>query len=154
MPTAASSSPTIPNTASSHAESRWAQRLSAALLAVFGLLGLLLAAVGIYGVVSYSVSRRVREIGVRMAMGATAGDVYLMILREGLGPVVAGVIAGLLIALGASRWVTGMLFAMGPRDALTFVLVPSILVLVAVLACWLPARRATRIDPCAALREE
>ena len=135
-------------------ESLWVHRLSAWLLAVFGILALLLAAVGIYGVVSYSVNRRVREIGVRMAMGATVGDVRLMILREGLGPVVLGVAAGVLIAMGASRWVAGMLLATGARDALTFVLVPAALTLVAVLACWMPARRATRIGPSAALRDE
>lgn len=87
-------------------------------------------------------------------MGATVGDVRLMILREGLGPVVLGVAAGVLIAMGASRWVAGMLLATGARDALTFVLVPAALTLVAVLACWMPARRATRIGPSAALRDE
>jgi predicted permease len=135
-------------------ESLWAQRLSAALLGVFGGLALALAAVGIYGVVSYSVNRRVREIGVRMALGATPADIQAMILREGVRLVAIGVLAGVVIALSGSRAVAGMLFATSPRDAATFVLVPSILALVAVLACWLPAMRATRVDPAVALREE
>jgi predicted permease len=122
-------------------ESLWAQRLSAGLLGVFGALALVLAAVGIYGVVSYSVNRRVREIGVRMALGATPAEVQRLILTEGIRLVAMGVVAG-------------MLFATSPRDAATFVLVPSILTLVAILACWLPALRATRIDPAVALRQE
>jgi predicted permease len=135
-------------------ESLWAQRLSAALLGVFGGLALVLAAVGIYGVVSYSVNRRVREIGVRMALGATPAEVQTMILTEGIRLVAIGVAAGLVIALIGSRAVEGMLFATSPRDAATFVLVPSILSLVAILACWFPAMRATRIDPAVALRDE
>ena len=135
-------------------ESLWAQRLSASLLGVFGALALVLAAVGIYGVVSYSVTRRVREIGVRMALGATPAGVQIMILTEGIRLVTMGVAAGLVMALAGSRAVEGMLFATSPRDAATFVLVPSILALVAVLACWFPALRATRIDPAVALRDE
>jgi len=135
-------------------ESLWAQRLSAGLLGVFGGLALALAAIGIYGVVSYSVNRRVREIGVRMALGATPAEVQTMILTEGIRLVAIGVVAGLAMALIGSRAVAGMLFATSPRDAATFVLVPSILTLVATLACWLPALRATRIDPAVALRNE
>jgi len=135
-------------------ESLWAQRLSAGLLGVFGGLALVLAAVGVYGVVWYSVNRRVREIGVRMALGATPADIQTMILREGVRLVGMGVLAGMVIALSGSRAVEGMLFATSPRDAATFVLVPAMLTLVAVLACWLPAVRATRIEPAAALREE
>jgi ABC-type antimicrobial peptide transport system permease subunit len=117
-------------------------------------LALLLAAIGIYGVVSYSVNRRVREIGVRMALGATPAGVQIMILTEGIRLVAMGVAAGLVMALIGSRAVEGMLFATSPRDAATFVLVPSILALVAVLACWFPAVRATHIDPAVALRDE
>ena len=134
--------------------SLWAPRLSAGLLTIFGILGLVLATLGVYGVVSYSVNQRIREIGVRMALGATAGDVQVLILRQGLAVVTVGVVAGLLIALGASRAVQSLLFVTSARDALTFVLVPSILVLAAILACWLPAHRATRIDPAIALRDE
>ncbi len=124
------------------------------MLTVFGILGLVLAIVGVYGVVSYSVNQRQRELGVRMALGATAADVQVLILRQGLAVVTVGVVAGLLLALGASRGVQKLLFVTSPRDAMTFVLVPSILILAAILACWLPARRATRIDPARALRDE
>jgi len=134
--------------------SLWAPRLSAGLLTVFGILGLLLAILGVYGVVSYSVNQRVREIGVRLALGATGPDIQVLILRQGMAVVTVGVVAGLLIALGASRAVQSLLFVTSARDAFTFVLVPSILTLAAILACWLPARRATRIDPAVALREE
>jgi predicted permease len=135
-------------------ESLWAQRLSAGMLAIFGLLALLLATIGIYGVVSCVVAQRVREFGIRMALGATAADVQLMLLREGIRLVAGGVLAGMVLSLLGSRAVEGMLFVVSSRDAVTFVLVPSILTLVAILACWIPARRATRIDPMVALRDE
>jgi predicted permease len=135
-------------------DSLWAQRASATLLAIFGLLALLLSAIGLYGVISYSVNQRVREIGLRMALGATTIQVEWMILTEGIQMVTIGVLSGLAIALGASRLVSGMLIVVSPRDVLTFVLVPAILMLVAVLACWVPAHRATRIDPVTALRDE
>jgi predicted permease len=135
-------------------QSLWAQRLSASLLAAFGLLALLLATIGIYGVVSYVVAHRVREFGIRMALGATPADVQLMLLREGVRLVAGGVLVGMVLALVGSRAVESMLFVVGSRDAVTFVLVPSILTLVAILACWIPARRATPIDPMVALRDE
>jgi ABC-type antimicrobial peptide transport system permease subunit len=135
-------------------EALWTQRLSADLLAVFGTLALVLAAIGIYGVVSYSVSQRTREIGVRMALGATPGELQALVLGEGVRMVAIGVCAGLVLALAASRAVESMLFATGARDAFTFVTVPAILALVAAVACWIPARPATRIDPARALREE
>jgi predicted permease len=135
-------------------ESLWSQRLSAGLLAVFGFLALLLATIGIYGVVSYLVANRVREFGIRMALGATAADVQLMLLREGIRLVAGGVLVGMVVALIGSQAVKDMLFVVSSRDAVTFILVPSILTLVAILACWIPARRATRIDPMVALRDE
>ena len=135
-------------------QSLWAQRLSAGLLAIFGLLALLLAAVGIYGVISYSVSQRVREFGVRMALGATAGDVRGMILREGTRLVAIGVVTGILIALAAARAVQSMLFVVSAWDVTTFVMVPAILTLVGIAACWLPAMRVTAIEPAVALRDE
>src|SRR6185369_3351698 len=107
---------------------------------------LLLATIGIFGVISYSVTVRVREIGVRMALGATAGDVQIMILQEGVRLVAIGVVVGLVISMSLSSMVQSMLFVISARDAATFILVPSILTLVAILACWLPARRATRIE--------
>ena len=135
-------------------DSLWAPRLSAGLLSVFGLLGLALATLGVYGVVSYSVNQRMREIGVRMALGASGNDVQVLILRQGFAVVTVGVVAGLLTALGVSRAVQSLLFVTSARDGLTFVIVPSILILAAIIACWLPARRATRIDPAIALRDE
>jgi len=135
-------------------ESLWAQRLSAGLLGVFGLLALLLATIGIYAVVSYSVNQRVREIGVRMALGATSGSVQRMVLREGLRVVAVGLAAGTLVALAVSRAVESMLFTIGGRDPVTFVLVPAVLALVALLACWIPARRTARFDPARSLRQE
>ncbi len=135
-------------------ESLWALRLAAGLLAVFGSLALLLSTIGIYGVISYSVTQRKREIGVRMALGATRGNVQMMLLSEGVKLVAIGVLLGMSIALAASRMVAGMLLVIGPRDAVTFVLVPAILTLVAIVACWVPAYRATAIDPAIALRDE
>jgi predicted permease len=135
-------------------QSLWAERLSAGLLTVFGMLALLLATIGIYGVVSYLVARRVREFGIRMALGATPSGVEFMLLREGLWLVAGGVLAGVVLSLIGARAVESMLFLVGSRDALTFVLMPSVPTLVAMLACWIPARRATRTDPMVALREE
>jgi len=135
-------------------DSLWAQRLSAGLLTVFGGLALLLATIGIYGVVSYSVRQRAREIGVRMALGATVANVQAMVVLEGFRLVAVGVVVGTLISLAAARALKSMLLVISPRDGVTFVLVPGMLVLVALVACWVPAMRATRIDPSTALREE
>ena len=135
-------------------ESLWPQRLSAGLLAVFGGLALLLSTIGIYGVIAYSVSQRKREMGVRMALGATPGNVRRMVVGDGMRLVAIGIACGIAIALGASRTVESMLFAIGPRDTLTFVMVPTLLSVVALIACWVPAVRATRIDPAVVLRDE
>jgi predicted permease len=135
-------------------EALWAPRLAAWLLAVFGGLALLLSMVGIYGVTSYSVSQRAREIGVRAALGATPGQVQLLVLREGFRLAAAGSTAGLAIALLATSSVRKLLFGVSPWDPLTFIAAPLFLLLVAMAACWLPALRATRIDPANALRDE
>ena len=132
----------------------WAQRLSAGLLASFGILALLLASMGIYGVVSYSVSQRAREIGVRIALGATVGQVRWMLLRQAFRMVGAGLLVGLAAAAAASRAIQSMLFQASPWDAATFTMVPLLLLLVAFAACWIPAMRVTRIDPASALRDE
>jgi predicted permease len=132
----------------------WAPRLTAWLLGAFGLLALLLSTTGIYGVISYSVSQRTREIGVRMALGATPSDVQLWVISRGLRLVAAGVIAGMGIAVVASRGIQSLLLATSARDAITFVMAPAFLTLVGLFACWLPALRATRIDPSASLRDE
>jgi predicted permease len=132
----------------------WAQSLSATLLSVFGGLALLLATIGIYGVISYSVTMRFRELGVRMALGATPGDVQSMILREGMRLVLLGICAGAIAALAFSRWLESMLLMVSARDGGTFLVVPVILAAAGVFACWIPARRATRIDPATALRND
>ena len=129
-------------------------RLTTSLLAFFGLLALLLAAVGVYGVVSYSVAGRTREMGVRRALGAGIGSVRSLVVREGLRPVLFGVAVGLLGAWGATRWVESLLFGVEPTDPLTFVLISAVFVGVGLLASWVPAVRATRVAPTVALRQE
>jgi putative ABC transport system permease protein len=124
------------------------------LLSIFGGLALLLASVGIYGVISYAVSQRTREIGVRMALGARPADVLRMVLTEGLNLVAAGVVLGVAAALMLTRLLEGLVYGVTVRDPLIFVLVNLLMVAVALLACYLPARRATRVDPLLALRCE
>ena len=135
-------------------ESLWAQRLSALLLSIFGLLALLLAGIGIFGVVSYSVTQRRREFGVRMALGATAQEVQRMVIGETLAMVTAGVLAGLAMSLLGSYLAGSMLLVTGAGDSIPFFLVPVVLTLVAVAASWIPSYRATQIDPSMALRDE
>ena len=130
------------------------QRLAAQLLAGFAAAALLLAALGIYGVVSYAVSRREREIGVRMALGAQARDVLRMILREGLRLSLLGVVCGIVAALGLARLLAGFLYGVSATDPITYAAVAVSLALVAALASLLPARRATRVDPVVSLRAE
>jgi predicted permease len=124
------------------------------LLSIFGGLALVLASVGIYGVISFAVSQRTREIGVRMALGAKPADVLGMILKEGLKLVVLGVVLGVTAALTLTRLLEGMVYGVRVRDPLIFVMVNLLMVAVALLACYLPARRATRVDPLVALRYE
>jgi predicted permease len=131
-----------------------APRMGAALLSIFGALALLLAGVGLYGVIAYSVSQRVQEIGIRMALGARPGDVLLQVLREGMGLVGWGISAGLLAAVTAARLLTGLLFGITATDVPTYAAVIAILAAVSLGACFLPARRATRVDPGLALRAE
>lgn len=129
-------------------------RVTTNLLGVFGLIALVLAAVGIYGVISYSVAGRTREIGVRVALGAERGEITRLILGEGIRPVAAGVAIGLALAWFATRLVEAMLYQVEPTDAATFATVPLLLIAVGFAASLLPARRATRIAPTEALREE
>jgi putative ABC transport system permease protein len=134
--------------------SLWAQRLIAGLLAAFGLLALLLAAVGVYGITSYSVSQKANEIGIRMALGAEAKDVVLNIVSRGMVLVAPGLLAGSVLALAASRLASSLLFGITTTHIPTYVLAGLILVTVALLACYVPARRATKVDPVLALRHE
>jgi len=129
-------------------------RLAATLAGVLGLLGLTLAVVGVYGVISYSVSRRTREIGIRMALGAGRGDVVKLALVQGLNLVIAGVVVGLLGAWASTRAMTKLLIGVSPSDPVTYAMVAIGLSVVAVLACWVPARRAMSVDPMVALRYE
>jgi putative ABC transport system permease protein len=130
------------------------RRLAALLISVFASLALVLAAIGIYGVMSYTVSQRTQEIGVRMALGAERTTILGMVLRQGTSLALLGVGIGLLVAFAIGRVIASMLFETSPGDPPTFSLVPVVLFGVAALACYLPARRATRVDPMVALRCE
>jgi putative ABC transport system permease protein len=129
-------------------------RLGAILLGIFGLLGLGLAAVGVFSVVAYSVSQRTREIGIRMALGAQPGDVTRLVLKEGMIPVGIGISLGLGAGLALAQLVASLLYGVSATDPTTFVSVTLLLAAVAFLACYVPARRATKVDPLATLRCE
>jgi len=129
-------------------------RLAGILFGVFGLVGLLLAGVGLYGVMSYAVSRRTREIGIRLALGAQAGGVQRLVVRQGMRLTAIALALGLAAAWAAVRLFTGILYGVAPHDLATFTAVPLFLAAVALLACWIPSRRAARVDPLTALRYE
>lgn len=132
----------------------WRARLAAWLLGGFAALAVALAAAGLYGVMSYTVSQRTHEIGIRMALGATVADVLQMVLHEGSRVVLIGLAAGIIAALALSRVLANFIFGVTATDPLTYVAVALLLAFVALLACWLPARRATKVDPLIALRHE
>jgi predicted permease len=132
----------------------WAVRAGGRLFLVFGLLALLLAVVGLYGVKSYIVSQRTREIGIRMALGARPGDVLTMMLREGAALAAVGVALGLPLAAGLGVALSSMLYDVKPLDPVVFVTAPAVLAMAALFATWLPARRATRVTPLTALRAD
>lgn len=130
------------------------ERIAAAFAGAFGLLALILAAVGIYGVVAYTTRQRTHEIGIRMALGAAQGDVFRSVLGQGLMLTLAGLVVGLVVSFAFTRFLRGMLYGVGTVNWITFALVPAVLLLVAIAACFIPARRAASIEPMQALRTE
>ena len=130
------------------------ERLRSILLFTFAAIGFALALVGVYGVISYAVARRFQEIGIRMALGAFPSDVLRLVLAQGLLPVIAGVLAGGAVALALARILANQLYGVQPTDPATFLAAAALVLIVAFLACLIPARRATRIDPMIALRYE
>ena len=129
-------------------------RFATMLLGGFALVALLLAMIGVYGVISYSVERRTNEIGIRMALGAERSSVFRLVLGEGMRLAIVGAIAGIFAALALTRLLASLLFGVSPHDPITYAVVALVLAVVAALACWLPAYRATRVDPIIALRYE
>jgi putative ABC transport system permease protein len=132
----------------------WAPRMAAILLTLFGGLALILAGIGVYGVLSYSVSQQTREIGVRMALGAPPAEVVRWIVTDGLRLAGAGLLIGVVAGLTLMRFVSSLLFGISTHDPVTFCVVSLVLGLVAFFACYIPARRATRVSPVVALRYE
>ena len=130
------------------------RRFSMEIIGLFALTALLLAGLGIYGVISYLVSERTHEIGIRLALGAQRSDILRMVVRQGLGLAIAGAAVGLVCALIVSHLMAGMLYGVRPSDPVTFAGVALLLIGVALLACYIPARRAIRVDPLVALRHE
>jgi len=129
-------------------------KLGATMFTVFGALALVLAAIGLYSVIAYNVTQRTHEMGVRVALGAQARDVIRLIVREGLTIVLPGIVLGGAIALFAGKWVAPLLFEVSPKDPSVLVSVVVTLVIVAVVASWVPATRASRVDPNEALRAD
>ena len=132
----------------------WHIRVFGSLFMVFGVAALLLAAIGLYAVMAFSVSRRAREVGVRIALGARTSDVLRLVLRQGLIQLALGTTLGLGLGALVSQGVAGLLFEVQPRDPTTFAAVVALLTATGLLACYIPARRAARVDPLSAMRAE
>jgi putative ABC transport system permease protein len=130
------------------------RRFQTTLVVVFAIAALALAVFGTYGVVSYAVARRRAEIGIRMALGARPGRVLRLVLRQGMAPVLAGLVAGSLAAVAIGSYVSSLLFEVSPHDPVAFALAAAVLVAVSALACWIPARRAAGVNPLDAIRYE
>jgi len=155
----ASMNPNLPIISAQTLEDRTAlgvvpQRVAASVSGVLGMVGVLLAALGIYGVTAYNVARRTREIGIRMALGAQRADVGRMVLGHGVILATVGSALGLVTAVGAGRVLSSFLLGVAPADAVTFATAAGFFALVGLAACYVPARRATRIDPVKALRHD
>jgi ABC-type antimicrobial peptide transport system permease subunit len=130
------------------------QRFLSQLLAIFAGVALLLAAIGTYGVLSYLVTERRREIGIRVALGASSSGIVRLVLRQGLGLTVGGILLGVLGALALARVTRSLLFGVSPTDPTTYFLVAGVILGIALLACLVPAQRAMRVDPLVAIRDE
>jgi putative ABC transport system permease protein len=135
-------------------EQLFKEHLMARLSMVFGLLALTMAAIGIYGVLAFSVTRRTAEIAIRMSLGAMPGGIMRLVLRDGLAPAAVGAAAGLLASWGLTKLIATLLFGVTALDPFTYIAATLLLLAVAMLACYIPARRATRVSPVVALRYE
>jgi putative ABC transport system permease protein len=130
------------------------KQLNAALLSAFALTALLLCASGIYGVLTYSVARRTSEIGIRVALGADRGKIFALILKQGMRPIAAGVVLGIVGSLAVTRLLSGLLFNVKPADVVSYAAVTLLIAITALISCLLPAQRALRVDPATALRQD
>ncbi|MDP9337286.1 MAG: ABC transporter permease, partial [Acidobacteriota bacterium] len=129
-------------------------RFGLLLITVFAIVGVILVSIGVYSVIAYTTARRTHEIGIRMALGAAGGDVQRLVIKTGLRLVALGIAIGLAASFGLARLISSQLWGVSPHDPVTLIIVPLLLLIIGVLACWIPARRATRVSPVAALRYE